>query len=561
MQLLCKLLEALAGYDCQPVYQRVKTPLAIFSHGQAQTTPNGLPAAPSNLVATNVTAANLLLQWQDNASDETGYEVLWQGVVKLLTLPAGSTSAFIGGLQPSTSYFYQVIADYGQNFSTSSLISTSTGAATDVFSGDRQLATDILNGNAHLLIVGDSIQGGMIPFYPRDLSINPWQGYGNIGPDIELASIPGGPFITNNPIQARIPTFPLRKNSPDPLKGENPQNVVINIYNDTQSIVPDDNTLANSYAGRTYQFQFNAGTTSNTGNDELSNQIYSVGMNYTDNADFGGNGFNWISNTNSTVTAKVSYWANPNGLSDVQVIARINTVPVATNVIHPNTGTGWQTTPLTFPASVWNNSLGYPYAPLTFDFRVPDGTAIAQDSNFVLGGVNFETNHPGFVMGAIQKGGKAIDYFNGYSQAAITNTLNFTDMANPAKNNVTMIWLGTNPMQLNDNSISQYKTQLTQFMAKCRVANPNMKFLLISPYDTGTYDNAPAVLGAIPQTLRDLANADPANTLFLNMFGQAGSNDSLYANGYLNADHIHETLSGVGYFAGLLQSMLNSAKL
>lgn len=74
-----------------------------------------LPATPTNLATSNVTPSTLTLSWQDNATDETGYEV-WRSFKTNLnyvlhkSLPAGTTSIVESGLFSNTNYFYIVKA-------------------------------------------------------------------------------------------------------------------------------------------------------------------------------------------------------------------------------------------------------------------------------------------------------------------------------------------------------------------------------------------------------------------------------------------------------------------
>jgi hypothetical protein len=74
-----------------------------------------VPADPTNLNFTSVGASSMTLNWTDNATNELSYLVYKStdgGVNYSLvsTLPAGSTSSAQGGLSPSTTYFWRVIA-------------------------------------------------------------------------------------------------------------------------------------------------------------------------------------------------------------------------------------------------------------------------------------------------------------------------------------------------------------------------------------------------------------------------------------------------------------------
>jgi GDSL-like lipase/acylhydrolase family protein/fibronectin type III domain protein len=74
------------------------------------------PATPTNLVAATQTATRINLAWQDNATDEGGYE-LWRSTTgasgtytKRSTLAANTESTSDTGLSPSTQYCYKVLA-------------------------------------------------------------------------------------------------------------------------------------------------------------------------------------------------------------------------------------------------------------------------------------------------------------------------------------------------------------------------------------------------------------------------------------------------------------------
>ncbi len=76
------------------------------------------PLAPSNLISTEQTNMTLALQWDDNSSDETGFEVYRSigdasNFVLQAEVPAsnGATASFTDeGLFPHTQYFYKVLA-------------------------------------------------------------------------------------------------------------------------------------------------------------------------------------------------------------------------------------------------------------------------------------------------------------------------------------------------------------------------------------------------------------------------------------------------------------------
>lgn len=77
------------------------------------TTPNA-PAAPTNLMASNITTTSVTLTWQDNANNETGYRVSRQLASNnsqlVATLQANSTTFTDTGLSSGSPYEYVVAA-------------------------------------------------------------------------------------------------------------------------------------------------------------------------------------------------------------------------------------------------------------------------------------------------------------------------------------------------------------------------------------------------------------------------------------------------------------------
>jgi titin len=93
-----------AGQACSN-YANVTTPQAIV----APTT----PAAPSGLAVSSKTTTSLTLAWTDNATNEQSLIVQrWNGssFIDIKSLAANSTTYSDAGLQPATTYYYDVCA-------------------------------------------------------------------------------------------------------------------------------------------------------------------------------------------------------------------------------------------------------------------------------------------------------------------------------------------------------------------------------------------------------------------------------------------------------------------
>jgi uncharacterized lipoprotein YddW (UPF0748 family) len=76
---------------------------------QASAATPALPALPGSFSATVISQTEISLSWQDNATNEDGYEVVRDGNV-IATLPAGSMSYDDTGLSAATAYTYTVRA-------------------------------------------------------------------------------------------------------------------------------------------------------------------------------------------------------------------------------------------------------------------------------------------------------------------------------------------------------------------------------------------------------------------------------------------------------------------
>lgn len=81
----------------------------------------GTLAAPSHLAAQAVSSAEIALSWKDNSADETGFrvesKVVGGSFKEVLRLPAGTTTATVGGLKASTEYVFRVRASGASGFS------------------------------------------------------------------------------------------------------------------------------------------------------------------------------------------------------------------------------------------------------------------------------------------------------------------------------------------------------------------------------------------------------------------------------------------------------------
>jgi hypothetical protein len=101
---------------CYKVLATGAGPSSDFSNSSCATTPLAPPAAPTNLALAVQSGSAINLTWQDNASDEAGFEV-WRSTTgasgtytKRTNRPANSEAFGDTGLSPGTEYCYKVLA-------------------------------------------------------------------------------------------------------------------------------------------------------------------------------------------------------------------------------------------------------------------------------------------------------------------------------------------------------------------------------------------------------------------------------------------------------------------
>lgn len=78
-------------------------------------TPDSGPAGPTRLAATVLGKSEIVLNWQDNSNEETGYRIYRRrgngdGWARILTVGANLTSLRLGGLNPGMVYYFAISA-------------------------------------------------------------------------------------------------------------------------------------------------------------------------------------------------------------------------------------------------------------------------------------------------------------------------------------------------------------------------------------------------------------------------------------------------------------------
>jgi hypothetical protein len=393
------------------------------------------------------------------------------------------------------------------------------------FSGNPQIAYDLLHGNTHLMVVGDSEQGPLIGNYPSQWHIDQWSGYLG-GPNYSSAA-PGfgdtGVFtfeFPSNPVIASAGPYAADQLAPDGIKGVSPAAL--------------------------YHITFNGATAvaNPSAPPPLDNRIYQVANTPTQHTNFFGGPF--LDTSAGKIHMDVLTYANPNGVApgNVEVDALINDpyTPVASAPLSTQSATsGWQKTTLTYDATAWPTGTG-----LNVNLRVLPGAAPAAGSNLVIAGVRYYTDNPGFQMVNLAQGGRFIDYFTDPANCSDQSLADFISLTD---SNTLYMWIGQNGA--GSVTPAQFMTKMQTLIARYKAAKSDMKFILVSTYDTGSPN-----LAGYADDLYQIAQSDPS-VFFMNVYGTAGGFPYLDAN-YLS-DHVHETPDGGIYFADLTNAILQQA--
>jgi hypothetical protein len=391
------------------------------------------------------------------------------------------------------------------------------------YAGNPQIAYDLLHGNTHLMVVGDSEQGALVGNYPSQWHIDRWSGY--LGGPNYTAGFTGDTGIftfefPSNPVIGSAGAYSADTPAPDGVNGVSPAAL--------------------------YHITFNGQTAPNNPGfpPSLFNRVYQVANSPSQHTNFSGGP--WLDTSVGKIHMDVLTYANPNGVAPGNIVADAiisdPNNPVATAPISTLSATGgWQKTTLTYDATPWPEGTG-----LNVNFRVLPGATPAAGSNLVIAGVRYYTDNTGFQMVNLAQGGRKIGYFTdpaNVSEASLRDFINLTDT------NTLYVWIGQNGA--GDVTADQFMTQMQTLIARYKAAKPDMRFILVSTYDTGSPN-----LAGYADDLYQIAQSDPS-VFFMNVYDTAGGFPYLDAN-YLS-DHVHETPDGGVYFAELTNSILQAA--
>ena len=387
-------------------------------------------------------------------------------------------------------------------------------------SGNYDVARKFFHGDAHVLLLGDSIQNGMIGVYPKVWEVDKWVGQ-VVGPNL------------NSTFAGNTGAFGLIFNNPKPA-----------FVNTNLTHLPDAPPagLAGFAPGAVQHVTFNAVEAPPGG--ILDNRFLSYGLAAgQEQIYFPGK---WADRADGRIYVDALLYGNPQGIeSGAQLDMRVNSQTAAALTIPLNARSEeGRIVKLSgsFPAQPWNPGTG-----ISGEFRLAPGTTPQAGSNLPLLGMRIHTGEQGFQLANIAWGGKGIDY---YVDPANTTDQNLSDYIAGTDSNMALIWLGQN--DTGKYQPAQWKQRMEQLIARYKTARPDMDFILVSTYDTGS-----PILAGYSQALHEIAQSDP-DVLFLNLHEAAG--DFAFLNGNYLSDGVHPSVAGLTYFAEKTQELLELAE-
>lgn len=395
-----------------------------------------------------------------------------------------------------------------------------------LFSGNTDIARQFLHGKANVLVLGDSIQNGMISAYPKYWRPDHWVGQVP-GPGLGFGwagSTGGGPVdwtaANGYPSIATADTYSFDQ---------------LTTSTGISGIAPGyvkHITLGNGTAGA----------------DLATSRLYGVSLEPNQSSVYAVG--NWADRDGVTLHADALVYANPNAIRSglrFEIYQGSSTPLASVPVDVRTTASGLVKVSATVTAGAWQNGAG-----LDGVFRLAPGTPTVAGDNLVVAGVRYYTGEDGLQLANISRGGSRIDY---YLDTQYTTDKGLDEYVDGTGTNVLFAWIGQNDPGFSD--APTWKNKVLQLMSRYRAANPDMKFVLVASYDTGN-----PLLGDYAHILRDISQSDP-DVLFLNVYKAGGTFDTLWdpahpETSYLS-DGVHPSLAGVNYFGALSQTLMEQA--
>ncbi|HSI33884.1 MAG: SGNH/GDSL hydrolase family protein [Phycisphaerae bacterium] len=383
-----------------------------------------------------------------------------------------------------------------------------------LIAGNRQIAWDYLYGDAHVLMVGDSIQNslhhyryvknanrlqGIVagPNYPS----SPWLGDdGSFGPAVDPAT---------RPFLGATGLYLANETPPTGVRGANPGATWHAGFTGVAGQQPAADLVTNAAAVVYVVTPFAKGAT---------------GMMHAD----------LLTVANPSGTGALTFDVTGASASGTGALA---SVAISTQAAT----TGLQRHQLTFQAA------GDP-AGLRAIVGLTPGQTPAAGSNLVLSGVRVYTGKPGLQLAGIGWGGTNTSYYldpNNASDADLARYFEFTDT------NIVQIWIGHNDGVLAD----AWEPRIRALLDRYRAARPGVRFILESNYEDATV----MWFAGYADVLARIA-AESTDVLYLNMYDAVGGAPFAYSP--LLVDSVHPSLAGAEYLVdveyGLIQQAASS---
>ena len=394
--------------------------------------------------------------------------------------------------------------------------------------GNFQIAQKFLHGDAHVAVIGDSLQNGLIGEYPKAWHIDKWSGKAS------FAEASSGSYTNSGGYESTS----FGNSSVD---------------SSSRYWINSGGTPADGYGniapGQTWHFKFNGNASAPTQDPQsqlTENRVYESGFTGPQSAIYYSGP--WAEAGGVPMHASILTYSNPQGQPAGKMEFNVRTqslqTPLATIPINAQSSTlGWQQQTVDFTSENWSDT-----KTLTGSFRFLPNQSIDTNSNLIVAGVRFYNDSHGFQLANIANGGTVIDHFvdPAYcSDANLKAYLDFTDT------NIAYIWLGANDAGFY--TPAQWKPRVQALIARYKSLRPGIQFVLVSTYELGN-TNYPA---GYAQDLWEISQED-SSTVFLNLNKAAGSFAMLDAL-YLTSDHVHENDAGITYMAGKTNMLLELA--
>lgn len=382
-------------------------------------------------------------------------------------------------------------------FTVAAMPAVVTAAPLPRFSGNLDIADQIVHRDARMIMLGDSIQNEMGHYY-----LSTWQ------PDHVSGQVVSGNFahsFGSGDVAATVFT-------------SHSQSWLERVYRRTPDVSAVSEGVTAIAPGATLQPIFKAGVAGAVVN-QLSNRVLDAQLSPNQASVYAGG--NWAQG--KPVTFSALAYANPgaqaNGLrfnlwtGNGTSPAPLATVPVSGYA----PAAQYRSFTATATPTDWSNGF-------SATLQVDGGTTLSDGANLPIVATRFTTGNDGFQLDMISQGSKGVEHYldpANATDAAVAAYLGFTDA------NIAYLWLGQN----DGHTKAEWKNRIESIMDRYSAAQAGMRFVLVSSYDTGG-DKLPEYAEALHEL--SLARND---ALFLNLYGEFGTFEQ--TNGVYLADGVH----------------------